>query len=356
VSAQAHLAALAPSALLVGSAVSSIVGAVLRQFTTWVSSGAADIVTGVGRALDASTQVPLGSGFHVVYDTMRRVGFAFALPFLAAAVIQAVLRQDLGMLGRTVGVRLPCALVLSGAAIWVVQQSLVVTDALSAAMLDSSSGISDVFLAQLATMLVGPVAVVSGFAGFLVAILAAIVAFVLWLELVIRSAAVAVAALFIPLALAGAIWPATGHWIRRLAETMGALVLSKFAIAAILALAIVSLGDPVGVPGLIEGIALLLLATFAPFALLRLLPFFEAGATAQLEGMSRRAYRALRSDDAARVGDLVASRGSSEDDVDVPRAQIADLVGSTPSGPGYDAIVADIYASLEERARGDEEA
>jgi hypothetical protein len=217
VTGSVHVAAVIPSGLLLGSAVSSIVGAVLRQFTTWVSSGAADIVTGVGHALNASAQVPLGSGFGIVYDTMRRVGLAFALPFLAVAVIQAVLRQDLGMLGRTVAIRLPCALVLSGVAIWLVQQALVLTDALSAAMLDSSSGVSNLFLSQLAAMLVGPLAVVSGFAGFLVAVLAAIVAFVLWLELVIRSAAVAVAALFIPLALAGAIWPATGHWIRRLA-------------------------------------------------------------------------------------------------------------------------------------------
>ena len=331
--------------LIFGSAVSSIAGAVLRQFTNWVAGGAAQVVSGVGRILDTSTSVPIGSGFQIVYETMRRVGLALAVPFLLVAVIQAVLRQDLGMLGRLVTVRLPCALLLSGIAIWLVQQAIAVTDSLSAAMLDSSSGVSDAFLAEMARMLVGPFAVVSGFEGFLVAILAALVAFVLWIELVIRSAAVAVAALFLPLALAGLIWPATAHWIRRLAETLAALVLSKLAIAAVLALAIVSLGDPSGISGLIEGIALLLLATFAPYALLRLLPFVESGAAAHLEGLAQRGYRALRSDDAARIADHLRAAPRDEE-VNVPRAQIGDLVGYTPSGPEYDALVADTYASI----------
>ena len=64
---------------------------------------------------------------------------------------------------------------------------------------------------------------------------AAVVAFVLWLELAVRSAAIGAAALFLPLALVGLAWPATSHWARRLGETLAALVLSKLVIAAVLA-------------------------------------------------------------------------------------------------------------------------
>ena len=92
------------------------------------------------------------------------------------------------------------------------------------------------------------------------------------------------------------VWPATAHWIRRLAETIASLVLAKLVIASVLALAIASLGTPAGFNGLLDGVALLLLATLSPWAIFRLLPFVEAETAAQLEGFSGRAHRALRSE------------------------------------------------------------
>ncbi len=71
----------------------------------------------------------------------------------------------------------------------------------------------------------------------LIALLIAVAAFVLWMELLIRAAAVYVAVLFLPLALATLVWPAVAHWCRRLVETLAALILSKFVIVATLSLA-----------------------------------------------------------------------------------------------------------------------
>ena len=115
----------------------------------------------------------------------------------------------------------------------------------------------------------------------------------LWVELVLRAAAIYVAVLFLPLALAAFIWPVTAHWSRRLAETLAALVLSKFVVVAVLALGFYAfqsgaLGQSVG-GGLVPGASLLLLAAFAPYVLLRLVPLAEAGALAHMEGVSRRA-------------------------------------------------------------------
>ena len=117
----------------------------------------------------------------------------------------------------------------------------------------------------------------AAFGGFLVVLSAAVVAFVLWLELAVRSAAIAAASLFLPLALVGLAWPATSHWARRLGETLAALVLSKLVIAAVLALAAGLLVSSSGVAGVVEGVALLAVAAFAPFALLKLVPVVEAG-------------------------------------------------------------------------------
>ena len=314
---------------LVGT--SHLVKAVLETFTGWVANGAATLVTGVGAILTTTSAVPLGAGFEEVYAALRRVGLAFGLLFVGAAVVQAVLRQDLGFLVRMVAVRLPLAVALSGVAIWLVEQALAVTDSLSATVLGSTTGTTEEFIVNLARLLSGPFASTGGFEGLLLAVFAAVVAFVLSIELVVRSAAVEVASLFLPLALAGMIWPATAHWIRRLAETIASLVLAKLVIAGVLALAIASLGTPAGFNGLIDGVALLLLATLSPWAIFRLLPFVEAETAAQLEGFSGRAHRALRSDTVAGLADAVLPGSSGSDD----------LATSRPPLPLFPATVRD---------------
>src|SRR6202042_1006596 len=123
---------------------------------------------------------------------------------------------------------------------------------------------------------------IASFVLLLIALLIAVAAFVLWLELLIRAAAVYVAVLFLPLALATLVWPSVSHWCRRLVETLAALILSKFVIVATLSLAAsaVSSGAVGGTSGgagsgfasVLAGGALLVLSTFVPFAILRLIP------------------------------------------------------------------------------------
>jgi hypothetical protein len=130
----------------------------------------------------------------------------------------------------------------------------------------------------------------------LVALLIAVGAFVLWLELLIRAAAVYVAVLFLPLALATLVWPAVSHWCRRLVETLAALILSKFVIVATLSLAVGAVASGTagtgnhgsGFSSVLAGGALLLMATFVPFAILRMIPAVEAGAVAHLDGLRAR--------------------------------------------------------------------
>ena len=77
----------------------------------------------------------------------------------------------------------------------------------------------------------------ASFVLLLVGLLVAMAAFVLWLELLVRAAAVYVAVLFLPMALITLVWPSVSHWCRRLVETLAALILSKFVIVATLSLA-----------------------------------------------------------------------------------------------------------------------
>ncbi len=135
----------------------------------------------------------------------------------------------------------------------------------------------------------------------LISLLISVAAFVLWLELLIRAAAVYVAVLFLPLALATLVWPAVSHWCRRLVETLAALILSKFVIVATLSLAAgaVSSGTAgtgthgAGFSSVLAGGALLVMATFVPFAILRMIPAVEAGAVGHLDGLRERGTAAL---------------------------------------------------------------
>jgi hypothetical protein len=131
----------------------------------------------------------------------------------------------------------------------------------------------------------------------MVGLLVAAAAFVLWLELLVRAAAVYVAVLFLPLVLTALVWPAVSHWCRRLVETLAALILSKFVIVATLSLAASAVGSGAsggsGFAAVLAGGALLVLSTFVPFSILRLIPMVEAGAVGHLEGVRQRGTAAV---------------------------------------------------------------
>ncbi len=195
---------------------------------------------------------------------------------------------------RSALVRMPFAIVFTGVAVELVSLCLRATDEASAALLSAAGDPARRLFTGLAAGIAGTGVTGAGIgAALLVAGAMAAVAFVLWVELAVRSAAVAAATLFLPLALAGLAWPATTHWARRLGETIAGLVLMKVVVAGVLALAATAIGGRRGIPGIVEGVALLALATFTPFGLLRLIPMIESGAVAHLEAAHHRATGAL---------------------------------------------------------------
>ncbi|HXQ76195.1 MAG TPA: hypothetical protein VN791_06835 [Acidimicrobiales bacterium] len=304
----------------VGSAVSGAVGdvvggvanagfaAVFTAAGQWVASGAVWLLGQVGHAMAASTAVDLSSGWFSEHESvMASMAAAVLLPMLVCAALQALYRQSASMLARAFLVQLPLALLLTGVVVELVQMALAVTDALSSQVLAGAGVDTTNILAPVSEFLAGAGAVnvqVPAFVVFVGGLLVAVAALGLWLELVVRAAAVSVAVLFLPLALATMVWPAVSHWCRRLADTLVALILSKLVIAAVLALAIGALagglgvgatgGDGGGFAAVISGIALLIIATLSPFTLLRLIPAVEAGAVTHLESARHRLSSPVR--------------------------------------------------------------
>lgn len=295
---------LSPICQVTGGVGSTLLGSgasdVLSALAGWVAGGADWLLGQIGSAIETSTNVDLSAGwFSTHYQVMAGLMGIVLLPLLLLSAVQAIYRQSAGMLVRVLVVQLPLATLLGGVALQVVQMSIAVTDGLGNLVAGGVGADITQALAGVATTLVseasgGPQSA-PGFVVLLGALLVAVGAFVLWIELLVRSAAVYVAVLFLPLALASLVWPAISHWCRRLVDTLVALILSKFVIVAVLSLAASALasGAKAGFASILGGGALLLLAAFTPFTLLRLVPAVEAGAVQQLEGARHRVRQAV---------------------------------------------------------------
>jgi hypothetical protein len=285
-----------------GSVLGGTVGGIFAMATQWVADAAVWVLGQVGHLMSATTTVDLSSSWFTQHEhVMAVLAAAVVLPMACCGVIVAVYRQDASMLVRGLLVKLPLALVFTGMSVELVRLGLAVTDNLSDRVLAAGGVDTAHVLAPLAEVL-GALSVpglgVPMFLVFVGALLVVMAALVLWLELVVRAAALSVAVLFLPLSLAGLVWPATAHWCRRLADTIAALVLSKLVVAAVISLAAgavaggmggVGAGDLTGGFGaVVTGIALLIIAVGSPFLLLRLIPAIEAGAVLHLEAARHR--------------------------------------------------------------------
>ncbi len=310
-----------------GAALSAGAGAVFAAASSWVGTAAVWLLRAVGKVMLATTHPGIGTAWFASRERlMAGLAAAVIVPMLCAATIQAVYRQSVSGLLRSFLVNLPLALVLSGASVVLVRLGLAATDAMSSVLAGSSGADTKRVVAAVSGMFpvgAGPNPVPQ-FVVFLGGLLVCAAALMLWLELMVRAAAISAATLFLPLVLAALVWPAVSHWCRRLADTLGALVLSKLVIVAVLALGVGALaGAGSGGPGqrvssAITGIALLVLAGFLPFTLLRIVPMVEAGAVAHFEGVRQRAGSAVEAPlhataaTAARIVDHFGKRAASQ--------------------------------------------
>lgn len=279
-----------------GKAVTSIVtapfnaagDAVMQGVTKWVADGAGWLVGQAGKLIDATTTPRLDSPwFGQQYRAMAALAAVFALPLLLLSVLQSVMRRDSSIVVRAAFVHLPAAFLLTAGAVAVVVMFLQLTDEMCTQVSSSVGSDAGSFFKN-TTDALGKLAAATGgqgavplFAVFLGGLIAAVGAFFVWIELVIRSAAVYVTVLFLPFTFVAMVWPSTARWCRRLVELLFAVVFSKFVIVAIMALAAAGLGQSRSgdaFQGVIAGAALMLLAALSPMVLLRLIPLAEAAA------------------------------------------------------------------------------
>ena len=106
---------------------------VMRGVTVWVTNAAVWVTGKVGDLVESTTSPDLtASWFEGQYGAMVAVAGALALLMLMLAVIQSVIRQDVGMLIRAAFGYLPMAFILAGVAIAATGLLVAITDDISA--------------------------------------------------------------------------------------------------------------------------------------------------------------------------------------------------------------------------------
>ena len=273
---------------LLGGIGSSIARALLSAFAHAIGSGigslAAWAIGGLAHAASVTTAINLDSWFQGPWRAMLTVGTLVAIPLFLAGILDSLAHgEGVAGLGRVVG-RLLIAAIGTLVALALVELLLVLVDD-ACTIVEQTSGLSLAgALARLATAMGISTSVGGGaltaIGALLLALLAAIAAFMLWIELAVRSALILVATAFLPLGLAGLLWPRTASWLRRLGEIVVAVAISKLVIVVVLILgaaalteSTISLSTPgADIDAMVNGVAFLGLATFGLPMALRVVP------------------------------------------------------------------------------------
>lgn len=292
----------------IGDALKGVGNGIFEQVTAWVADGAGWLIGQVVKGIDETTTPQLTTkGFLSQYGRMAQIAALMGLAMLLLAVLEGLAQGNAGLLARICLVNLPVAFIATSVAYAVVQLLLVATDGMCHAIASASHDNSEQFFKGAITGLgeaggsagkevggaggTNPSGAAAGeaagsvgvplFVTFIAAIIGAFAAFLVWLELLMRDAAVYVVALFMPLALAASIWPRWTGALRRTGELLVVVIGSKFVIVSIISLAASLVAETDGrIEHILAASALMLLACFAPFVLFKLVPFAEGAMTA----------------------------------------------------------------------------
>lgn len=358
-----HLALGIPSASqIAGDVVKDVLNAIAHAIASGIVSVAAWAIGGLAHAATATTGITLDTWFQGPWRAMLSVAGIVAVPLFLVGVVSALVRgEGPGGMARVLG-RLLAATVGGIVALAGVKLLLALVD-VSCEVVEHASGLSlPAALGRLGIALgvTGSVGgpQVAGIGAVLLALLAAAGALVLWLELAVRSALLVVAVAFVPLALAGLLWPATASWLRRLAEVITAVAVSKLVIVVVLVLGAAALtSSPVSLsaPGadvdaMVSGIAFLAIATLGLPMALRLVPMAtEAAIGAGLGAVLVR--RGIRAPSAV-SSHMSAARGLVQHVNGGGTSAAAAGAGAAAGGPAAATVLASTAARRGSRETG----
>jgi type IV secretion system protein TrbL len=282
---------------------------VAQGIASWVLGAVAFFVDGIVNFLLTSARPNVEaawfSGPGSPYATVRNIAGVLLLGFLFLGLIQGLLAGDATAMIRRVAADLPAAVLGMIGTTVIVGKLLELTDALSAAVLAHSGGQAVHFLSGFGVTANGAT---QGFAAVLLGLVAVIAGLLLWIELMVRSVLIYILVALSPLSFAAMVWPSARGVLHRTIELLLAVILSKLVVCVAISVGVAALagagtagGNNAGIGGqatvsmgtLFVGTSILVIAAFAPFLVLKLIPWTETALVAH--GMSRSPVRAANS-------------------------------------------------------------
>src|SRR4051795_8525981 len=322
-----------------GAIATSVVGGALDQATKWMTDAATwttkQIATGIQ---ETSTPELKASWYEERFESMIALGLGLAALVAMMALASAAIRRAPEALGATIygmfraGLGTGLVLVLTVLALGVADE---IANTMAGETMGNNAGQfwNDV----------GDAWGKDNFAGFgssaiafFFALVQVIAGLLVWIEMLLRSAAIYIAVLFLPGALAASIWPPLREWESRLVKVLFVLVAMKPVIITALSLAghaaaAAITGEARGDVGvLLTAIVIFALAACAPWALMTLVSMSGEGAWS-----ARAAHHGARegmSASASRVGGSLGNARSASSRM--PGARGGGPDGSSGTGGG----------------------
>jgi hypothetical protein len=282
--------ALNPATCAATAVGEGIVHSLFATLVSWVAASM-DWVYGQLAGFLARTSDPATIGSVALPEFRRLLLVAPVVATCAAlvTVLSALRRGDGEMMVREVALAAPIIVIGIGAAPALATLALRAVDELCAVAAPGAASV----VGAIATRVDEVPSGVPGF-GLLVLDGAGVLgAVLLWFELVVRDAVLALLLALSPVAFAAALWRPARRLAWRLVETFLAAALAKFVVVVALSMGAMALAHGTGFV-VVTGVAVVLLAALAPFAVLRLVPLLELSAIHAVAGLRQAATGAAR--------------------------------------------------------------
>ena len=267
-----------------GAAARAVGGGVLDGLTRWMTDAARWVTSKIQVLIGRTTTPELEAAWYRErWEAMAALGVGLSVLVALIALTSAALRRDPDALGATL-IGMFRAGIGTGLLLPLVALALGVADGITTwVATDASGGRASRFWGDVAAGwgAENHAGFGSSAIAFLFAVVQVIAGIAVWIEMQLRQAGIYVAVLFMPAALAAAIWPRLRAWEERLVALLFVMVSMKPVIVVVLSLA----GSAAAAGGdadkdlglLLSAVMILVLAAFVPWVLMLLVSIDSEG-------------------------------------------------------------------------------
>ncbi|MFG2996589.1 ATP-binding protein [Streptomyces sp. NPDC048340] len=315
-----------------GKAITEGIGNWIAKSAGELAAAAADLAAD---AIDTTTKVDLNATwFRENYETLLPIGLIVLVATMCAQLVRAAFRRD-GQALRQAFTGTASGVIFAFGAIAVTTVAIEVVDALSAGLFDAAgTSMKEAVRRSVKVSQIGGLAGLGWMVPAIVAVGAAIGAFLFWCVMLVRKVGILVLVTLAVFAGAGGGWEAARRWRRGWIEATATLVFSKLLMTVIFLLGISALGRTDAKDGtaaladVMAGVVIMCLVMLCPYACFKFVHWAAEntdGESIHRAGGAGSQVARQHAENAARKGAAMAATAGT--------AGAAAGAGAAPQGP-----------------------